>query len=411
LGKDFDDYKDDDYDKNTGSYDYDDEMSRKAVGKLLTGLNDDENTTSSVKPVVRAIRINSEKIKKEKINTSFYDENRGKRNSERDDVIVTGFKEDDAFAKTEPEIPAAPEEDMGDTVRTRRPNILRDETGGDREERERYRKQFLGGYTDHRRKGIDLTGPAPGGETRKRPQSSSGDESIKRFPTERTPKDAENTPPLSPRRRPPREETTDIKPPQRGRRVKDADDEVTLIPKRAERKERPAYAAPASAANISYDAPIFKIIAAILLVMLIVMVILVFNVISANGTIRERDEQIAKLEEEVEEVPSMRMTISSLNEQVGALREERNLIQIQLEQLQGQLTPPDIVEPPAGYPSGDTQPSGGSQSYTVRSGDNLSRIAAQFNLGAGGVAAIMQANNITDASRIQVGQVLVIPTP
>lgn len=48
----------------------------------------------------------------------------------------------------------------------------------------------------------------------------------------------------------------------------------------------------------------------------------------------------------------------------------------------------------------------GSTTYTVQPGDNLFRIALRFNVS---VAAIQQANNISDSNLIFVGQVLTIP--
>lgn len=53
-----------------------------------------------------------------------------------------------------------------------------------------------------------------------------------------------------------------------------------------------------------------------------------------------------------------------------------------------------------------TAPPTGMGTYTVRPGDTLSRIAAQFGVT---VNAIMQANNISNPNRIFVGQVLNIP--
>ncbi|GAI35109.1 unnamed protein product [marine sediment metagenome] len=44
--------------------------------------------------------------------------------------------------------------------------------------------------------------------------------------------------------------------------------------------------------------------------------------------------------------------------------------------------------------------------YTVRAGDALAKIAAQFGTT---VEEIVEANEIEDANRIEVGQVLVIP--
>ncbi|HEY6331002.1 MAG TPA: GH25 family lysozyme [Blastocatellia bacterium] len=60
--------------------------------------------------------------------------------------------------------------------------------------------------------------------------------------------------------------------------------------------------------------------------------------------------------------------------------------------------------------SGGSQPappaSGGGQTYTVKSGDTLGGIAAQFGVS---VDALAQANNIQNPNLIQVGQVLQIP--
>ena len=53
-------------------------------------------------------------------------------------------------------------------------------------------------------------------------------------------------------------------------------------------------------------------------------------------------------------------------------------------------------------------PSSGQQTYTVQDGDYPESIAAQFGITAD---ALMAANGITDATSLQVGQVLIIPAP
>jgi LysM repeat protein len=53
-------------------------------------------------------------------------------------------------------------------------------------------------------------------------------------------------------------------------------------------------------------------------------------------------------------------------------------------------------------------PVAGSQTYTVKAGDTLSTIAARFGVT---VAALVQANGISDPTLIRVGQVLIIPVP
>ncbi len=68
--------------------------------------------------------------------------------------------------------------------------------------------------------------------------------------------------------------------------------------------------------------------------------------------------------------------------------------------------PPDSFEPGASAgPSSSALPSP-TQTYTVRSGDTLSAIAARFGTT---VRIIQQLNGIADASLIRVGQVLVLP--
>jgi LysM repeat protein len=69
------------------------------------------------------------------------------------------------------------------------------------------------------------------------------------------------------------------------------------------------------------------------------------------------------------------------------------------------VPPPPGTNPTPVPPS--PPPSGGMTTYVVRPGDTLSRIAMQFGVT---VAAIMQANNITNPNIIYVGQVLNIPT-
>jgi len=61
------------------------------------------------------------------------------------------------------------------------------------------------------------------------------------------------------------------------------------------------------------------------------------------------------------------------------------------------------VVPPT---SPTTAPSGQAQTYVVRSGDTLFRIALRFNVP---ISRLIQANGIVDPNRVYVGQTLVIP--
>jgi nucleoid-associated protein YgaU len=57
----------------------------------------------------------------------------------------------------------------------------------------------------------------------------------------------------------------------------------------------------------------------------------------------------------------------------------------------------------------DVQVSPGQQVYTVRPGDNLSKISKYFYGDANKYAAIASANGLADPNKISVGQKLVIP--
>lgn len=72
---------------------------------------------------------------------------------------------------------------------------------------------------------------------------------------------------------------------------------------------------------------------------------------------------------------------------------------------------PDSSVPGPDTPAGDPPTSDvpiGTTTYTVQTGDTLFTIARQFNTT---VAAIVEANNMTDPDRLSVGQELIIPAP
>jgi LysM repeat protein len=69
---------------------------------------------------------------------------------------------------------------------------------------------------------------------------------------------------------------------------------------------------------------------------------------------------------------------------------------------------PTATPTPSPTPTPTPTPAPTPLTYTVRSGDTLSRIASQHGTT---VAAIVELNGITDPSRLRIGQVLLIPLP
>jgi len=357
--------------KNTDDFDYNDEMGRKAVGKLLSDLDDDAGEISSTgKPVVRAIRINSQKIKKEKINTSFYDEDRGKNDS---DAIVTGFKDDEVQETFEEEDDVqvddslVDKEDPADAIRTRRPNMFKDESEEDHDNRERYRKQFLEGYTDHERKRLDLPTSAHDDEPRRKSSASPVNKSTSKDSApsreKRRAKDSAEKP---------REEAFS----QRAKRAKEQDEEVTLIPNRRERRERSQNVSSAQSQPVSYGAPIFKIMAAISVLMLALIVFLLINVNSANTTIGELETYIEQFSEDVGELATLRGQFAAVSAQLETVTDERNHALSQIEELERQLhiAGTDTASVP-GTGTGNETPTeistDGMRRHTVAPGESL----------------------------------------
>jgi nucleoid-associated protein YgaU len=69
-------------------------------------------------------------------------------------------------------------------------------------------------------------------------------------------------------------------------------------------------------------------------------------------------------------------------------------------------TPTPIVVVPPGTP--EPSPTPGDQTYIVKAGDNPASIAAQFHIK---YEDLMAYNEITDPSKLQIGQTLKIPPP
>lgn len=82
----------------------------------------------------------------------------------------------------------------------------------------------------------------------------------------------------------------------------------------------------------------------------------------------------------------------------GGSGDDVDLSKVPTATLPAELPEPIIVGAPV--------PGGGGRTYTIEAGDTLSAVAEQFDVS---VEALMEANEIEDPTRLEVGQVLVIP--
>lgn len=414
MGRDFDNRDNDGSDKNINNLNYNDEMGRKTVGNLLSGLDDAEPAErelareaakETAKPVVRAVRLNSQKANREKISNSFYDEDRARND---DDTIVRGFKEaeeepeEDIDDEIHEEDTEPSDEEVANAVRTRRPNILKDESDEELDSRERYRKQFLEGYTDHERKRLDL-----GLDATNEPKRKKADELDERVPPKRNEAERE----LPPKRQPmngtrkPKEDAAN--PEQKSRRRPESEEEAALMNKRSQRKERPQAAA--TSARPSNGAPIFKILAVLFLILIGVIVFLVISLNSANSEVGRLEAYIEQFDDDVEELGQLRARNAALEARNQDLTNESNTRLSQIEDLERRLevqgTDPTGVP---GAPGEVADAPEGTRTHTVAPGETLYRISVTYFGHARAIDAIMQASGLT-STNIQPGDTLNIP--
>ena len=92
------------------------------------------------------------------------------------------------------------------------------------------------------------------------------------------------------------------------------------------------------------------------------------------------------------------------NTTVGTLAQLNGIVNINVIQVGQVLKLPGSSPNTPATPAPTPVPA--TQTYVVRPGDSLFRISLQFGVP---VAALVQANNITDPNRIFVGQTLIIP--
>ena len=115
-----------------------------------------------------------------------------------------------------------------------------------------------------------------------------------------------------------------------------------------------------------------------------------------------------------EEVATLRDQLSAARAQIEQLETENNRQRAQAEAQQLTVPSPDSTEAGTGSrATASPSPTGGGataeQSYTVRAGDTLSRIATRFYGNAQLDDCIARANELSDARQLRTGQSLRIP--
>jgi LysM repeat protein len=175
----------------------------------------------------------------------------------------------------------------------------------------------------------------------------------------------------------------------------------------------------------SYDedpvSPARWIAFAVAFVFLIVSAVLGFQVVTKNGQLEEANAKIAELEKAQTDSSAKDIALEKASEE---LQDANNTITDLQARLANQPTPAGDEEPleaeePTGPISrpGEDDPvappeptSAPSSTYTVQSGDNLTKISNYFygSAGPANIEKIMNANGLVN-SNLQIGQVLIIP--
>ena len=141
---------------------------------------------------------------------------------------------------------------------------------------------------------------------------------------------------------------------------------------------------------------------------IVIMAVLIFMLNAANGRLAEADDLVASYE-------ALERTNGVLKMDLEAAQAEIDSLTVRLNDAEGQLyalNPPEMVD--QGGPGGENAPDGGGTppaggtTHVVQSGETLGAIAQQHYGNASLFALIQQANGLT-GSNISVGQTLVIP--
>jgi LysM repeat protein len=327
--------------------------------------------------------------------------------------IVKGFRENE---ETDVDDDVSDYDDVGVLEENEDGMVSHDDSAFDTEkkERDRYRREFLRGYTDVRRRGMDMTG---NGDFRKKGGSGA--------PAGRSPvqRDDKRTQPEEIREEPVRR--TGGRPAGRDYKLQQAParksssrgstqrEDIDIIARRTQRPERrvnkPQLANFTGGLDV-LTAPIFKIIAGVFLLMLIIMIFLIVQINGANSKIEKMEETALAAEENTESLSDMQMQLDGLKQQNQELTDENNRLGVQLSELTPSADPEDTTPGEDGTSTPDETGTndGGQRTYTVVTGDSLSRISQNFYGDLAGIDRIKEANDMSNDS-LTVGQEIVIP--
>lgn len=370
---------------NTLDY-YNDEISRKAVGKLFDSAEDTN-------------KDKADDIKADTgINNHFYEDARAEANEESGS-IVKGFSRRSA------------REENSDTEESEKPIVS---------ERERYRRQFLDDFDK---------------DPRRARNTSSREKDIERSSRVKKITEDEETAPRR-RRSYALEDAGNDDIGQRGIRLKEIDRANAEDHKIGSSKEEIHYKkierAPRTSSrrferdNIQTSAqgierfeskqednsnsnilktPIFTIMCSAAGVMLLVLVFLIIRLNMVSGQLKEYKENANTLLEEKAEVDNLRKEKEAAEGRYTQAMEDNAALKLKIIELEG-----SEAETPEGpeETGQEAQAQTGETTYTVVAGDSLGKISNQFYQNYSGVEKIKQANGLT-SDDLKVGQELKIP--
>lgn len=346
---------------NTLDY-YNDELSRKAVGKLFNNTIDDFGSSEDMEQGLEDLKP-KEDIS---INNHFYEESRAAA-SDSDGRIVKGFK-------------SAETEDGG-----------RSSVG---EELGSYRKRVLDDfYSDSTRTPVRRKTEPAKSENRSRNISSKKMQKDEEILLDKEKEEEADS------------ELKEIKYTKIERPVRTRDSVSRQLPKDRPQRERSERRAQSTSNNNVTSAPLFKILSAAIGIMLIITVVLIFQVNSVSGKLEKYKAGEEEFLKEKGNFDSIVKAKESAEQLTRTLQEENAALNLKIKELEAGAATESPAPPET--PSATETP-GTQSSYTVVAGDTLSGISQKLYGNTRNVDKIMKANNLSNEN-LKIGQVLTIP--